>query len=197
MELKEITNLYKDHPNTADFVSTIKNPSVNRIHLKGLSGSSKSAFSSLILTKIKSINLFIFSDKDEAAYFYADLINLLGDDNILFFPSSYKRSVRYNQIDNGNIILRTEVLNRINSLVNEKKEMQNGLNIVSHPEALVEKVLLHSSIDRYTLHLAKGEKSSINSIHQFRLKRLCSQIIHPVSVQLNQYLKSRFWIPAE
>ncbi|UCH15282.1 MAG: transcription-repair coupling factor, partial [Bacteroidales bacterium] len=166
MELKEITNLYKDHPNTADFISALKNSRINQIHLKGLSGSSKSAFAAHILIMTQGINLFIFTNKDEAAYFYTDLVNLLGDDNICFFPSSYKRSVQYDQIDNGNIILRTEVLNKINSLINDKKEMHSGLSIVSYPEALVEKVILHSSIDRYTLQLVRGEKNSINSIYE-------------------------------
>jgi len=165
MELKEITNLYKDHPNTADFICELKNPRLTRIHLKGLSGSSKSAFAALTLTHIQGINLFIFSDKDEAAYFYNDLINLLGDKNILFFPSSYKRSVQYNQIDNGNIILRTEVLNQLTSLINEKKEMAAGLSIVSYPEALVEKVMLHNSIKRYTLQLLRGQRISIESVY--------------------------------
>lgn len=166
MELKEITNLYKDHPNTADFINELKNSRITQIHLKGLSGSSKSAFAAFILTKIKGINLFIFSNKDEAAYFYNDIINLLDDKNILFFPSSYKRSVQYNQTDNGNIILRTEVLNKLNSLNNEKKEMYSGFSIVSYPEALIEKVLLRNSIERYTLQLVKGEKTLIGSIYE-------------------------------
>ena len=166
MELKEITNLYKDHPNTADFINELKNSRITQIHLKGLSGSSRSAFASLILTKIQGINLFIFSNKDEAAYFYNDLINLLGDENILFFPSSYKRSVQYNQIDNGNIILRTEVLNKLSSLNNEKKGMYNGISIVSYPEALIEKVMLHNSMERYTLKIVKGERTSIGSIYE-------------------------------
>jgi transcription-repair coupling factor (superfamily II helicase) len=165
MELKEITNLYKDHPNTADLINELKNSRLTRIHLKGLSGSSKSAFAALTINQIQGINLIIFSDKDEAAYFYNDLINLLGDKNILFFPSSYKRSVQYNQIDNGNIILRTEVLNKLTSLINENKEMAAGLSIVSYPEALIEKVMLHNSIKSYTLQLLSGQGISIESIY--------------------------------
>ncbi len=165
MELKEITNLYKDHPNTADFINELKNSRLTRIHLKGLSGSSKSAFAALTINQIQGINLIIFSDKDEAAYFYNDLINLLGEKNILFFPSSYKRSVQYNQIDNGNIILRTEVLNKLTSLIDEKKEMTAGLGIVSYPEALIEKVMLHNSIKSYTMQLLRGQRITIESIY--------------------------------
>jgi transcription-repair coupling factor (superfamily II helicase) len=165
MELKEITNIYKDHHNTADFINELKISSLDRIHLKGLSGSSKSVFIAFTLTKLHGINLFILSDKDEAAYFYNDLINMLGDRNILFFPSSYKRSVQYNQIDNGNIILRTEVLNKLSSLISKNKEMNADLSIVSYPEALIEKVMLSNRIKKYTLSLERGQRIQIESIH--------------------------------
>jgi transcription-repair coupling factor (superfamily II helicase) len=165
MELKEITDLYKDHRNTEDFINELNNSRPTRIHIQGLSGSSEAAFTSLILGRIRGINIIILPDKDRAAYFYNDLINLLGSENILFFPSSYKRSVQYNQIDNGNIILRTEVLSRLTSEFDEKKEMTAALGVVTFPEALIEKVPLHNSIKRYTLQLVKGEKNSIDSIY--------------------------------
>jgi transcription-repair coupling factor (superfamily II helicase) len=165
MELKEITSLYKDHPNTADFFSELKSSGVTRLHLKGLSGSSGAAFAAYIITQIHGINLFIFNDKEEAAYFYNDLVNLLDDDNILFFPSSYKRSVQYNRTDSGNIILRTGVLSKLTSLTDEKNGKQGSLNIVTFPEALIEKVMLHNSIKKYTLKLVRGEKISIGSVY--------------------------------
>jgi transcription-repair coupling factor (superfamily II helicase) len=165
MELKEITNIYKDHPNTADFINELKISRPDRIHLKGLSGSSKSVFTAFTLTKIRGINLFILPDKDEAAYFYNDLINMLGDRNILFFPSSYKRSVRYSQTDSGNIILRTEVLNRLTSVIEEKNEVAANLSIVSYPEALIEKVILRNRIKKYTLQLERGRRIQIESVY--------------------------------
>lgn len=176
MELKEITGLYKDHPNTADFFNELKNSRVTRIHLKGLSGSSKAAFAAFIITQIHGTNLFILNDKDEAAYFYNDLVNLLGDEKALFFPSSYKRSVQYNRTDNGNIILRTEVLSKLTSLTYEKKGKPDSLNIVSYPEALVEKVMLHNSIKKYTLQLARGVKISIGTVYDILEKYRYNQV---------------------
>ena len=80
-------------------------------------------------------------DKEDAAYFYNDLVNLLGSDNVLFFPSSFKRSVHYNQVDNGNIILRTNVINRWGTFTPVKK--MTYLVLVTYPEGLSEKVITH------------------------------------------------------
>ncbi len=165
MELKEITDLYNDHLNTEDFINELKNSRSARIHLQGLSGSSKAAFTSLAINRICGINIIILPDKDKAAYFYNDLINLTGSGNILFFPSSFKRSIQYNQVDNGNIILRTEVLGKLTSVIDEKNETAVKLGIVTYPEAVIEKVPSHDSIKRYTLQLVKGEKISIGSIY--------------------------------
>jgi transcription-repair coupling factor (superfamily II helicase) len=93
--------------------------------------------------------------------------NMLHKDPILFFPSSYKRSVQYKQPDNGNIILRTNVLNRLNQYT----EKESGrLVIISHPEALTEKVSSKQNIDDNTLQIHAGEKISIEFIHEDWMK---------------------------
>jgi transcription-repair coupling factor (superfamily II helicase) len=166
MELKEITNLYRGHPNTTDFVNELKNSQVAHIHLKGLSGSSKSAFAAHVSIRVPGVDLFILTTKDEAAYFYNDLNNLLDEKNILFFPSSYKRSVQYKNTDSGNIILRTEVLNKLNSLAGRDREISGSLCIVTYPEALVETVITHKGLKKNTLQLIKGSKSSIAIIDE-------------------------------
>ncbi len=175
MELKEITNLYRGHPNTTDFVNELKNSQVSYIHLKGLSGSSKSAFAAHVSIRVPGVDLFILTSKDEAAYFYNDLNNLLDENNILFFPSSYKRSVQYKNTDSGNIILRTEALNKLNSLTGRKKEISGSLCIVTYPEALVETVITHKGLKKNTLHLIKGSKSSIAIIDEALRKFRYSQ----------------------
>ena len=59
--------------------------------------------------------LLVFNDKEEAAYYLNDLEQLLGEKNVLFYPGSYRRPYQIEEIDNANILLRSEVLNRINS----------------------------------------------------------------------------------
>jgi transcription-repair coupling factor (superfamily II helicase) len=153
----------EQHPNFAAFINGLSSDS-RRLGLKGLSGSSRSVFAAAVLRKIRGIHLFILTEKDDAAYFFNDLVNLLGEKNILFFPSSFKRSVQYGQTDNGNIILRTGVLNTLANLNHEHPDKDRFLTIVTCPEALVEKVLHHRKLQKNTLYLTKKEKISIEFI---------------------------------
>ena len=77
--------------------------------------------------------LIILNEKEDAAYYLNDLEQMLGANNVLFYPSSYRRPYQTEETDNANVLLRSEVLNRINS---RKKPAV----IVSYPEALFEKV---------------------------------------------------------
>ncbi|HSH64938.1 MAG TPA: CarD family transcriptional regulator, partial [Bacteroidia bacterium] len=106
---------------------------------------------------VHKTNLIILADKEEAAYFLNDLENLIGEANVLFFPASYKMPYEHEEIDNANILLRAEVLNKINS---GKKHTC----IVTYPEALVEKVVTKAHLSKNTLELKKGEKISIDFI---------------------------------
>ena len=95
--------------------------------------------------KLQKVFLFILQDAEEAGYFYHDLTQQLDDKQVLFFPSSYKRAVKYGQKDPANEILRTEVLTSIthSPLTNSQGSMVNGqcLYIVSYPEAITEMVV--------------------------------------------------------
>jgi len=164
LELQEIYRKYKGHKHFSAINSAISSNNKERILLKGLTGSASSMLASSLLEENEGIHFFLFEEKDKAAYIYNDVKNMLGDkDNILFFPSSFKRSVQYKQPDNGNIILRTNVLNKLNDL---NKSEHKRLLIFSHPEALSEKVATKEKLDDNTLHLHTGEKISIEFIHE-------------------------------
>ena len=75
-----------------------------------------------LLKKLDKPYLLIFNDKEEAAYYLNDLEQLLGDKNVLFYPGSYRRPYQIEETDNANVLLRSEVLNRINS---QKKTCSN------------------------------------------------------------------------
>lgn len=129
-----------------------------------MAGSSKSLTAAAIIPGITGIHLCIMPEREEAAYFYNDLVNLLGNENVLFFPSAYKRSLHYNQIDNGNVILRTNVVNRLGS--DGLKTGGDYLVIVTYPEGLAEKVITQVKLKKNTLQLNKGEKISIGFIRE-------------------------------
>jgi transcription-repair coupling factor (superfamily II helicase) len=158
--LNDISARYKTLPQYDRVCSLIRNPDITSMRLKGLAGSSNALFIKNLLLEFSGLHFILLSDKDEAAYFFNDLQALLGTGPIIFFPSSYKRSVQYNQTDDGNIILR---INTLNKLCDYKTGL---LVIVTYPEAIAEKVVSQNFLERNTLYLSKGELISINFIRE-------------------------------
>ncbi|MBN1119268.1 MAG: transcription-repair coupling factor [Bacteroidales bacterium] len=164
MNIADFSELFKKHSHYEPLRQLLERNNNERISLKGIYGSFNAFFISTLLREDNNQHFFFFEDKDSAAYFFNDLVNISGDnENILFFPSSYKRSVQYKQPESGNIILRTNVLNKI---LQNKTETKQRLIIVSYPEALSEKVASSEKIIENTLHLHQGEKISIGFIHE-------------------------------
>lgn len=124
--------------------------------------------------------LFVLQDADEAGYFYHDLTQVMGADSglVLFFPSTYRRAIKYAQRDAANEILRTEVLSRLNTQSQQLKANSqaptaksqeptaNTLYIVSYPDAIAELVVSRKNLDDHTLSLAKGQTVAVDSILQ-------------------------------
>jgi transcription-repair coupling factor (superfamily II helicase) len=158
--LHDISEKYKSHPLYNPIVSQFDGSGKVRLHLSGLAGSSKALVFSNILSITENLHFFLLSEKEEAAYFYNDLVNCMGEHAILFFPSTYKRSIQFGQTDSSNIILRTNVLNRLSNY-------SGGLMIVvTYPEAIVEKVVNRDKLAGDTLQLQVGEKISIEFIRE-------------------------------
>ena len=126
-------------------------PAVRHIYCGGLYASAASLFASALVEKSPCPFVFILGDLEEAGYFYHDLTQVLGTEQILFFPSSFRRSVKYGQKDAANEILRTEVLSRL-------QKGEQGLCIVTYPDALAEKVVSRQELSENTLKLHVGEK---------------------------------------
>ncbi len=133
--------------------------SQNKIHCKGLSGSVVSFIIQSVFKKTDKSFLLVFNEKEEAAYYLNDLEQMLGQNDVLFYPSSYRRPYQIEETDNANVLLRSEVLNRINS---RKKPSI----IVTYPEALFEKVVTKKELDKNTLKVAVGDTISIDFINE-------------------------------
>ncbi|EDM44352.1 transcription-repair coupling factor [unidentified eubacterium SCB49] len=127
--------------------------------LSGLVGSAVSLVIADIFKTSETPVLLILNDKEEAAYHLNDLENLLGEDNVLFYPGSYRRPYQIEETDNANILLRSEVLNRINS--RRKPSL-----IVTYPEALFEKVVTKKELDKNTLKISVGENVTIDFVNE-------------------------------
>jgi len=162
-----VTSLYSQSSQTRKLGEAIAS-SENKIQISGLVGSSVSLAIAEVFGTSDLPFLLIFNDKEEAAYHLNDLENLLGDQNVLFYPGSYRRPYQIEETDNANVLLRSEVLNRINS---RKKPAL----IVTYPEALFEKVVTRKELERNTLKITVNDQLSIDFVNEvlfeYRFKR--------------------------
>lgn len=163
MQLSELLPKYAAHPQVAALAKILKDGKPALTHMQGLQASAGAvAFASLTARKtpIKRPFLFILQDEEEAGYFYHDLNQMLGDSLVLFYPSTYRRAVKYAQRDAANEILRTEVLNRLSSY----KEKTSPLFIVTFPAALSERVAPLSAMAERTLHIKTGDRYDLTEL---------------------------------
>ena len=155
MDIQDIKQLYAKAPGTVALCKLLQENRGSNIFLQGQQASATPLLFAAVATEIKQTFLFVLQDADEAGYFYHDLTQVMGTQNVLFFPSSFKRSVKYGQRDSANEILRTEVLARVSARDNQATE---SLLIISHPEALSELVVSKQHLDERRLSLKTGQQ---------------------------------------
>ena len=168
MEIREISNIYSALPQCGAFLKAVNDESVKHLFLKGMVASSAPVFFAAAASRTDNgkkgaqkpfTAVFILQDNDEAGYFYHDLTQILGTDNVLFFPSSYRRAVKYGQRDAANEILRTETLSRLSAAHTAGKGKDNPgfLYVVTCPEALSELVVSKRNLDERTISIGVGD----------------------------------------
>lgn len=154
MKINDIKSVYGALPQCGAILQALGQDSVWTLFLQGLSASAAPVLFSSIAGKLCKTVVFILQDADEAGYFYHDLTQIMGQDEVFFFPSSYRRAVKYGQRDAASEILRTEVLSRLSR---RRTEKQSSLYIVSCPEAVSELVVSKTRLDERTLTLSAGQ----------------------------------------
>ena len=158
MSKQEIVNQYQESVKVKQILKQIQLDK-NQIQITNLVGSSMSFVISETFKKDDKSYLLIFNDKEEAAYHLNDLEQLLDQKNVLFYPGSYRRPYQIEETDNANVLMRSEVLNRINS-------RKKPTIIVSYPEALFEKVVTKKDLERNTLKLSVSESVSLGFVNE-------------------------------
>ena len=155
MKIEELLKKYALLPQVGALAKTLEKKSVKTVFLEGLMCSSAPMlFASMVSKGKPSTTVFILQDADEAGYFYHDLTQLLSNKQVLFFPSSYRRAIKYAQRDSANEILRTEVLARLSS---NPSPLTPHLYIVTYPEAIAELVVSKKQLDERTVVLSVGD----------------------------------------
>ena len=157
MTITELQQLYTKHPQVSKALHLLNDASVHHLFCGGLCASAASLFATALLQRAAAPFVFILDDLESAGYFYHDLTQVLGSERVLFFPSSFRRAIKYGQKDAGNEILRTEVLSRL-------QKQEEGLCVVTYPDALAEKVVSRGELTEKTLKLHVGERVDLSFV---------------------------------
>ena len=163
MKVNDLLKLYKEDGLIQTIGECIKPNESKHLHLKGLVGSLDAVVAAAVYKLNHQNHLFIIPDKEAAAYFHNDLQNLMGEKEVLFFPTSYRRPYQFEETENANILVRAEILNRINH------KSSAGELIVTYPEALTEKVINKKSLVSNTFTLKKGDAFDVAFISELLL----------------------------
>ncbi|MEZ4801332.1 MAG: transcription-repair coupling factor [Gelidibacter sp.] len=158
MSKSHLSQLYAQASQTQNLQTAIAQEHT-KIHLKGLVGSSFSFVLTETFKQTEVPYLLVFNDKEEAAFYLNDLELLLNDKDVLFYPGSYRRPYQIEETDNANVLLRAEVLNRINS-------RKKPAIIVTYPDALFEKVVTRKELERNTLKISVNDNLSIDFVNE-------------------------------
>ncbi len=173
MDKDKILSQYAKSAQTAALAKTLSKKTVRTVFLEGLSCSALPLTLAALAKRTSSNVLIVMNDADEAGYCYHDLCQLIGNEQALFFPSSYKRAIKYGQHDPANEILRTEVLaclsgDKSNSSDDSEQETKRSDNylIVSYPEALAELVVSRHEVDEHRLPLTREQRIDITDVEK-------------------------------
>ncbi len=155
MDISELFSAYSKHPLVADVRKALA--AGRNVVAEGLVGSARSMALAAVFAASKDDMFVVANDEESAAYLFNDMTHMLGAEQVLYFPSSF-RNISKGKVDSINEVMRTEVLNRL-SQVNGSR-----LVIVTYPEALVEKVIPSSSLRKKILTLTKGEEVDTHTV---------------------------------
>ncbi|MBQ9671282.1 MAG: transcription-repair coupling factor [Prevotella sp.] len=156
MKIQDLSTLYAHLPQVAAFDKLLRQKHPQVIRLRGLIASSAPLLLSALSAKRDGLMLIVMNDEEEAGYFYHDLTQLMGDEQVLYFPSSYRRAIKYAQKDAANEILRTEVL--------AKLDQGTVRYVVTHPEAVAEMVVTKKNLETRTLSLEQEQTISVDDV---------------------------------
>lgn len=153
--IQNVFSLYDSSEFVQKLISDYKSNPKHKANIKGFLGSGLSILSGHLFDRLSHPIVLIFDDKEEAAYVLNDLETLFDREQVLFFPSSYKRPYEVEEVNNANVVIRTEVLN---SLSNAKRHKI----VVTYAEALQEKVVTKKALSTNTLKVKVGNELGID-----------------------------------
>ena len=131
------------------------------VHLEELVGGALSFYAAAAVAKSGGVHLFVAEDRDAAAYLMNDFYNLLDEERVCFFPSSWKRSAVYGAEDAQGVVQRTATMNALRGFPGK-----GYLVVCTYPEALAERVADADTLRKGTISVRVGDKISIEVLEQ-------------------------------
>ncbi len=170
MDATAFLHLFQQHPKIKILEGALR-PDEKHIRLAGTTGSATALVLAALFSKSgKQQHIVVLPEKEEAAYFYNDLEAVLNDNipdynkkKVLFYPTTYKRPYEPEKQDKAYELSRTEVLKRF--MTDDRKTI-----VVTYPEALAEKVVTKSYLNKNIMKLRRGEAVSMDFLTDFLLE---------------------------
>ncbi len=166
MDIKDLQELYGRSKQITGLDKTLADESVKTVFLKGVLASAMPVIVASLCHRRSQAFFIIMPDADEAGYAYNDLCHLMGQDDVLFFPSSYKRAVKYGQQDAANEILRTQTLARLSSAKEGRGKSNASFVVVTHPSAAAELVVSRQQIATNRIDVEVGQTIDITDLEK-------------------------------
>ena len=160
MKPDELLKIYSENSNVQLLAEGLRSRHSQRFQVKGLSGSLDAVVLASVIRSVHTSHFIICQDREEAAYLINDVQSLLGGHEVLLFPISYKKPYDLEAVENANVLMRAEVLDKLSA-------HPNSQIIVTYPEALSEKVITKSAMSKNTFSLKKGDTIDYDFLSEF------------------------------
>ena len=160
MKPDELLKIYSENSNVQLLAEGLRSRHSQRFQVKGLSGSLDAVVLASVIRSVHTSHFIICQDREEAAYLINDVQSLLGGHEVLLFPISYKKPYDLEAVENANVLMRAEVLDKLSA-------HPNSQIIVTYPEALSEKVITKSAMSKNTFSIKKGDTIDYDFLSEF------------------------------
>jgi len=157
-DLDRLLDIYSGSASCKKLSESLSKDTPTKIKLTGIVGALDSFVLSSLNKNSDATHLYIASDKEEAAYVYNTLENIISETIPQFFPDSFRRPTNFEELDSNNILLRTEAVNKLSI-----KDGKNAI-IVTYPEAIFEKVVDPHWLDEKKILIAVAESLDVDTI---------------------------------
>ena len=159
--LERLIQKYIASDQTRKIVTGLSEEQPSRLLLTGMVGAQECFVLSSIFKSTKKSHVFVATDKEEAAYIQNTLDQITTEQSVFFFPDSFRRPAFFEELDNNNVLVRTESINKIAAGYHPKEIL------ITYPEAIFEKVVDPKHLESQKINIAKGEDLDVDTIIEF------------------------------